>query len=299
LERDQADDELVRLHSKDGAEAAQLHVREAGIGEPLVLLHGLASSCRYWQDLRQLAEDFRVLAPDLLGFGRSPKPRDGRYGPAEHVEALRQTLSTRLRSPAHLLGHSLGSVIALHFAANYPDEVRSVTLISLPVLGSRAWGHRPDGRIHHLHRFCVHSRPGHATFSVGIRAVAPLWNQIGPSVRRGVPPEANRDALAATWTSYWRSLEAVVYGTDFRSLIARVRAPIFMIHGLTDMVAPIEPVRALAVEANLPLAEIDDAGHNPYYTQRGPTVRAIRSFLGNISDQPRAMFPTSTFAAGG
>jgi pimeloyl-ACP methyl ester carboxylesterase len=130
-----------------------------------------------------------------------------------------------------------------------------------------------------LHNFCVHTRPGDAIFSAGMRAVAPVWKRIGPSVRRGVPPEANRDALAATWRSYWRSLEAVVYGTDVPSLIDRVQAPIQLIHGPNDQVAPIGPVRALAFDADLPLIEIPAAGHNPYYTQRELSVRAILRFL--------------------
>jgi pimeloyl-ACP methyl ester carboxylesterase len=289
---------MVRRNDLDRGEPAELYVREAGNGEALVLLHGLASSCRYWQDLRPLAEDYRVLAPDLLGFGRSPKPRHGQYRPVEHVGALRRALHSRLRTPVHLLGHSLGSVVALHYAAAHPAEVRSLTLISLPVLGNRAWGHRSDGRIHHLHRFCVHSRPGHAIFSMGMRAVAPLWNQVGPSLRRGVPPEANRDAMAATWVSYWRSLEEVVYGTDVPSLVARVRAPILLVHGPNDLVAPIEPVRELAVKANLPLTEIAVAGHNPYYTQRDATVRAIQSFLSMTDVQPPSRAPMSSLSIG-
>jgi pimeloyl-ACP methyl ester carboxylesterase len=284
--------------SADSGVSSRLYVREAGQGEPLVLLHGLASSCRYWQDLRPLAEDFRVLAPDLLGFGRSPKPHQSRYDPDEHVRALRETLCPRLAVPAHIVGHSLGSVIALHFAAKYPDMVRTVTLIALPVVGSQAWGHRQDGRIYPVHHFCVHSRPGDAIFSAGMRAVAPVWNRIGPRVRRGVPPEANRDALAATWRSYWLSLESVVYGTDVSTLIGRVRAPIQLIHGANDQVAPIEPVRAIAADANLPLIEIPAAGHNPYYTQRALSVRAIRRFLLE-GTEPTSRVPEVTSPAAG
>lgn len=289
----------MKQSSVDNRVPSELYVREAGRGEPLVLLHGLASSCRYWQDLRPLAEDYQVLAPDLLGFGRSPKPRHGRYDPDEHVTALQRALHPRLGAPAHIVGHSLGSVIALHFAALYPDVVRTVTLIALPVVGNPAWGHRQDGRMYPMHHFCVHSRPGDAIFSAGMRAIAPVWNRIGPRVRRGVPPEANRDALAATWRSYWRSLESVIYGTDVSSLIGRVQAPIQLIHGPNDLVAPIEPVRALAIDADLPLIEIPEAGHNPYYTQRDMSVRAIRRFLLEGTERTTDAPDGTTPAAGG
>jgi pimeloyl-ACP methyl ester carboxylesterase len=262
------------------------------------MLHGLASSSRYWGDLRPLSHEYHVLTPDLLGFGRSPKPRDAQYTPDDHVRAIRRALQPRLDKPTHLLGHSLGSVIALHYAATYPADVRSVTLISLPVIGNCAWGHRTDGSMARWHRFCVHSRPGAAIFSAGMRAVAPVWYRVGPSLRRGVPPEANRDALAATWTSYWRSLEEVVYRTDLRSLIGRVQTPIHLIHGPNDFVAPIGPVRVLATELSLPLTEIPIAGHNPFYTQRPPTVRAIQTFLREVEDQAERTKETASFAAG-
>lgn len=273
-----------------------LFVRERGAGEPLVLLHGLASSSRYWGDLGPLADEHRVLAPDLLGFGRSPKPDGIRYDPEEHVGALRQALRLRLNGPFHLLGHSLGSLLALHYAVAHPEDVRSLVLISLPVVGDCAWGHGTDGRISPWHRFCVHTRPGNVIFSLGMRAAAPVWNYVGPRLRRGVPPDATRDALAATWTSYWRTLEEVVYGTDVPSLVARLRAPVLLIHGPNDFVAPIGPVRTLAAEASLSLVEIAEAGHNPCFTHRAPTVEATRAFLRGV-DGARGRGGTTTMLA--
>lgn len=276
-----------------------LFVREAGHGEPLVLLHGLASSGRYWGDLRPLADEYRTLAPDLLGFGRSPKPRDGRYGPEEHTAALRTALHARLDRPFHLFGHSLGSLLALHYAVAHPEDVRSVILMSLPVVGSCAWGHGKGGAMNRWHRFSVHTRPGTVIFSLGMRAAAPVWNRVGPRLRPGVPPDATRDALAATWSSYWRSLEEVVYGTDVPAMIDRVQAPVLLIHGPNDFVAPIAPVRALAAEALPSLVEIPDAGHNPYYTQKAPTIAAIRAFIRDTAAAPKNTTVVDSLASGG
>jgi pimeloyl-ACP methyl ester carboxylesterase len=258
-----------------------LAVREAGGGEPFVLLHGLASSSRYWEDLRPLANDYRVLAPDLLGFGRSPKPPESRYGPAEHITALRPAMRTRTERPFHLLGHSLGSLIALQYAVAYPEDVRSLILVSLPVVGSCPWGHRDGGGMSRWHRFSVHTRPGNVVFSLGMRAAAPVWNMVGPRLRPGVPADASRDALRSTWTAYWRSLEEVVFGTDVPALMPRVRAPVLLIHGPNDFIAPIGPVRALAAAlAAVRLAEIAEAGHNPCFTHKAATLTVVRDFLG-------------------
>ena len=260
-------------------------MREDGAGEPLVLLHGLASSSRYWLDMQPLAQRHRVLAPDLLGFGRSPKPRGSEYTPADHLAALRPALNRRVAGPFHLLGHSLGSLLALHYAATYPEDVRTLTLASLPVLGSCAWGHGTNGAMNRWHRLTVHTRSGHRFFNTGMRAVAPVWTVVGPRLRRDLPAVAARAALESTWTSYWRSLEAVVYGTDVPGLLERVQAPVLVIHGPGDTVAPIEAVRSLAAaRSDVRLVEIPGAGHNPYHSHHDAFVAALESVL-----TPRAM----------
>jgi pimeloyl-[acyl-carrier protein] methyl ester esterase len=88
------------------------------------------------------------------------------------------------------------------------------------------------------------------------------------------------DSLAGTWPAYWRTLEEVVYGTDVPALLARVRAPVTVIHGPHDTVAPVSRVRELA--AALPalrLVEIAGAGHNPYYSHRAATLAALEAAL--------------------
>jgi pimeloyl-ACP methyl ester carboxylesterase len=266
---------ISRAPARVRPQSAELFVRERGEGEPFVLLHGLASSNRYWGDMEPLAARHHVIAPDLLGFGRSPKPNDIAYAPAEHLAALRPALR-RAGGPFRLLGHSLGSLIALNYAVEYPEDVTSLVLVSLPVLGDCAWGHTLDGGMSSWHRFTVHSGPGQRLMGAGMLAVRPLWHYAGPRLRRQVPPDACRDALSATWTSYWRSLEEVVYGTNVPSLITRVQAPVLLIHGPRDSIAPIGPVRGLATaNPRLRLIEIPGAGHNPYFSHLAESVAAI------------------------
>jgi len=257
-----------------------LFVREEGVGEPLVLLHGLASSGRYWGDLASFAERHRVIVPDLLGFGRSAKPRNAEYTPAQHIAALRPALRQHAGGPFRLVGHSLGSLIALHYAATYPQDVSTLTLISLPVVGGCAWGHGLNGSMGGWHRWSVHSRSGQQVFNAGIRLAHPVWERLGPRVRRDVPPEATRDNLRSTWTSYWRSLEAVVYGTDVPALLVRLPMPLTLIHGTADQLTPLDPVRTLArAYPNVRLIEITGAGHNPYFTHRDATLASLTDSL--------------------
>lgn len=266
------------VHGEAAHHPPHLALRVAGQGPPLVLIHGLASSSRYWGRPLPLSDRFRVYAPDLLGFGRSPKPRDADYTPAAHVAALAATLRPRLRRPVTLVGHSLGTLVALHFTATHPELVERLVLISPPIVGDRAWGHGADGSMRPFHRFGVHSRSGALLFSAGMRIVHPLWAAVGPRLRQDVPAAATRDALACSWLAYWRSLEEIVYGTHLPDMLERVSVPVTMIHGPLDTVAPVGPVRELAAaRPNLRYVEIGEAGHNPFFSHRAETIAAMLS----------------------
>lgn len=125
-----------------GREVAGLHVRQGpqSGGEPAVLLHGLGGSATNWTDLvGLLAGQVEAEAPDLPGFGRSAPPADGRYTVGAHARAVVALLQEQARGPVHLFGNSLGGAVANRVAAERPDLVRTLTLISpaLPSLSPR------------------------------------------------------------------------------------------------------------------------------------------------------------------
>jgi pimeloyl-ACP methyl ester carboxylesterase len=112
-----------------------LHVRiDEGEGPVIVLLHGINSNAG---DLRplidQLGSGYRVIAPDLLGFGESPKPLDIDYSTDDNVAVLDATLTDLgITNRFLLFGYSLGGVIAVHYAATHPERLRRLFLLSTP-----------------------------------------------------------------------------------------------------------------------------------------------------------------------
>jgi pimeloyl-ACP methyl ester carboxylesterase len=102
----------------------------AGIGEPVVLLHCTGSSGRQWAEVVEaLRSDFRVIAPDLCGYGGTTHwPGNGTFNLAVEADLIAALLDL-LGKPAHVVGHSYGGAVALQFASRHPRYLKTLTLI--------------------------------------------------------------------------------------------------------------------------------------------------------------------------
>jgi pimeloyl-ACP methyl ester carboxylesterase len=114
------------------AKGVKIHFLIEGTGEPVVLIHGLDSSARVnWQmpgTIDALAKDHQVIAIDLPGYGESDKPADpAAYGEqwVDDVILLLNHLNIR---KAHIVGYSMGGMVALKLIAEHPERVISGTL---------------------------------------------------------------------------------------------------------------------------------------------------------------------------
>lgn len=109
-----------------------VHVERAGRGEPLLLIHGFGCSSHSWRKvIPTLARRYRVIAPDLNGFGWTQRPRDPAAYSLEGQERLLLGVLDALGIDRfHVAGHSYGGGLAIWLAARMPDRVRSLTLIA-------------------------------------------------------------------------------------------------------------------------------------------------------------------------
>jgi pimeloyl-ACP methyl ester carboxylesterase len=111
-----------------GFEMPYLH---GGEGEPLLLVHGFgADKNNFTRVARLLTPQYRVVIPDLPGFGEASKPADASYAIDDQVERLRQFAQGLGLTRVHLGGSSMGGFIATLWAAKYPDEVASLWLLA-------------------------------------------------------------------------------------------------------------------------------------------------------------------------
>jgi pimeloyl-ACP methyl ester carboxylesterase len=106
---------------------------DGGSGDVIVLLHGFGASKDNWNTLAgRLSEHYRVIAPDVRGFGESPFREDGRYDPVSQARVLHDFLAALGVEQHHLGGLSMGGEIAAAYAGTYPDSVRSLLVIGAP-----------------------------------------------------------------------------------------------------------------------------------------------------------------------
>ena len=225
-------------------------------GPPVVLLHGLVASGVYWgATYDRLADGHRLVVPDLLGFGGSPRPACG-YGPDDHVEAVRSCLDDLgITEPAVIGAHSLGALIALRLAASHPDRVAAIVAFGPPLYpdAPAARAHiastGPMGRLFIL--------PG----PVAERACQWMCNhratatELARLLHPSLPHPIAADAMQHTWMSYSQTLQRVILSADARNWLDDVRCPVQLIAGDEDPVVDNSFLRRLGADhANFDVA---------------------------------------------
>jgi len=125
-----------KIHSKQTKVGKlDIHYLTGGQGDPLVVIHGGGAGARAWlQSLEEFSRYYTVYVPDLPGFGRS-QPMADSFHISDFVEFLRGFSHDLELKRFHLIGHSIGGGIALHYALKFPHEVEKLVLVNSMFLG--------------------------------------------------------------------------------------------------------------------------------------------------------------------
>ncbi|TCG08227.1 alpha/beta hydrolase [Paraburkholderia steynii] len=110
-------------------------------GTPVVLLHGWGSTSYMWRYVmpQLVARGYTVLAPDLRGLGDTSKPATG-YDKANVAEDIRALVAKLNLGPqVNVVGHDMGGMVAYAYAAQHPDEVRTLAILDVPLPGIEPW----------------------------------------------------------------------------------------------------------------------------------------------------------------
>ena len=108
--------------------------RDQGSGPPVILLHCSSSHSGQWKPLiSELQNEYRCLAPDLHGYGRSEQLADDRGSYCVQDANIVAHLVEMVGEAPHLIGHSLGGTVAIYYALSNPQRVRTLSAVE-PVL---------------------------------------------------------------------------------------------------------------------------------------------------------------------
>lgn len=249
-----------------------MHYERAGSGPPLLLLHGIGSSSRSFRhQLEELADAFDVIAWDAPGYGRSEDP-PAAFTLDDMADRAVGLLDELGIERAHVLGVSMGGVIAQLIYHRHPGRVRSVILADTNAGGGAlpepARSERVRERLEGLER-------------LGARGMA---EQRAPRlVRPDAPPELVAELveiMAEVRPAGYRVAAIALGSTDLTSRLGAIHAPTLLIHGESDAVVPLSTARSLA--ASIPAARlivIPEAGHVANQERPAAFNAAVSAFL--------------------
>jgi pimeloyl-ACP methyl ester carboxylesterase len=123
--------------AKVNANGIQLHYQQFGTGPDIVMIHGITGNLAIWhlEIVPALMSDYRITTYDLRGHGYSEVSSTG-YTTADHATDLKNLLDALGIERAHIMGHSFGADIALHFTILFPERVNRLVLVepAIPAL---------------------------------------------------------------------------------------------------------------------------------------------------------------------
>ena len=277
--------------------------RFGSAGKPMVLVHGLGASHVHWLAVgSRLARRYRVLAPDLPGFGRTPLA--GRDAGLEANARFIGTILDELDQPAILVGHSMGALIAMLVSTDRPEKVASLVLVTPPA--PRPLRATFDTSLTLL--FSAYCWPvlGEVSREIWVRARGPEgvvrhMFEVGCSSPSRVPAEVTRAALElarrreangddvhaflAAYRSTWRFLANPF---RFDRVVRSIAAPTLVIEGADDRLVPtIVTRRFRRLRQNWTFETLEGVGHMPHVELPAGFISKMTRWLNGATDADR------------
>jgi pimeloyl-ACP methyl ester carboxylesterase len=267
------------------APAVALNAEDRGRGRPVLLIHGFGNSIYVWRNVAPALEgSCRVVAVDLKGFGRSPKPEDGHYSVYDQAALIRDFVIARDLRDVTLVGHSFGGGAAL-VATLFLQEAAPGRQARLVLIDSIAY-------------------PQELPFFIRVLATPVL----GPVMTRLIPAQTQvRSVLKEVYfddaavpedavRAYAEGLETAegrcatvqtarqILPPDLEDLARRyptIKVPTLIVWGRHDTIVPLavgERLRDAIPGARLEV--IEDSGHSPQEERPQSLMPLLRDFLG-------------------
>ncbi|WP_192783063.1 alpha/beta fold hydrolase [Amycolatopsis lexingtonensis] len=253
----------------------------AGRGPAVLFLHGIGDDSSTWLELlKALADDFTVIAPDLLGHGASAKPRAD-YSVAAYACGMRDLLTTLDVDRVTVVGHSLGGGVAMQFAYQFPERCERLVLVGSGGVGVS---------VHPLLRLAAAPGAGLVLPLLGARPALPVLRGLAELLRISddldyVVARYLRLVEPGTRSAFLRTLRSVV---DWRGQVVNMLdrcyltegIPTLLVWGTEDRVVPSgHALRAHRAMPGSRLVLFEGAGHFPHRSDPARFAETLREFL--------------------
>lgn len=247
----------------------QMTIEVQGAGDAVLFVHGLGGTSNvFTPQVASLSRFFECIRPDLPGSGRTPA--EGAFELPELADQLADLLKSRGVETAHVVGHSLGTVVCQYLAVRHPELVRSLSLI-----GPLAEPPEPA-------RSALKDRAAKAR-AEGMAGIADAIVQGGTSAHT----KADRPEVAAFVREILMRQDAEGYALTCEALAevkaadaSQIKCPTLLITGDEDGTAP--PPRVKALTASIPGARmqiLDRCGHWTTFERPAEVNTALMNFL--------------------
>lgn len=231
-----------------------LHYTDSGEGPPVVLIHGMAASGRYWLTLQSYLKKKRVISLDLLGYGRSPMPKNIVYNYDSHIKSIIETLdSINVNQPFTLVGHSMGALLALRLAVTYPTRVSKLIIVSMPVYKNAATARQMITSSKLLTRLAYYGPTSYALCTVWCKFMRPISRRVAPLYLRYLPKIVAEDSVYHTWQSYSQTMSNVIEDQHVLQDIAALTMTTKLVYGHSDLPAMLKGIDISSVSKNAKL----------------------------------------------
>lgn len=247
------------------------NVHDRGQGEPLMLIHGSGPGVTAWANWRGViptfSERFRVVAPDMLGFGYSERPEDGQYNLDRWVEHAVGVMDALDLEQVNLVGNSFGGAVALALAIRHPERVRRLALmgsvgVPFPITEGldAVWGYTPSfENMRRLVQLFAYNQQLVTDELAELRYQASIRPGFQESFAAMFPAPRQR------WVDAMASPEEAIRALPHETLI---------LHGREDKIIPIDT--SLTLMQWIPNAQLHVFGHCGHWTQIEQAERFIR-----------------------
>lgn len=260
---------MVELKTLDLVEQ-MIAYREEGSGHAIVLLHGFCGSHAYWDKIvPELEKEFRVIAPDLPGHGKSSHVEDARTidGMADSIKRLLDELQLE---KVTLFGHSLGGYIALSFAERYSDCLNGLALVH-----STAF---PDSAEAKKGREANIEKVGQQGISALIDGLIPkLFSPEHVEERRADIEKAKQIGYQTSVEGAIAALQAMKDRPDRNQVMTETSLPILLVAGEQDQIIPADKTFSVTKE-NIEQALLREVGHMSMMESPDQLIALIRQF---------------------